>query len=171
MSRLLAAFVFIAILLSFHCPATVPALNKTVFDNALGLENEPVDNLPTIAAIAATAGSSGVSGPRVQLSQASVDYGPQACGGGNIVAPITIQNTGTQSLILTTPFGFSGNSQIVVDLPASSTVAPGGSTTFNITFNTSGGAAGVKNGTVTIMSNATNSPVTISVTANQTGSC
>ncbi|MCE9598141.1 MAG: choice-of-anchor D domain-containing protein [Spirochaetia bacterium] len=171
MSRLNAILVLtLSISALVNCPATVPELNRSVFNNALGLESEDVDMLPTVAALAA-AGSGGVSGPQIQVSPSSVDYGNQGCGGGNIIATITLQNIGTQPLILATPFGFSGSSQIVVGLPGLSTIQPGSSTTFTITFNTSGGASGVKNGTVTITSNSTNGSFTISVTANQTGSC
>ena len=103
------------------------------------------------------------NGPLLQLSSTSVSFAPQVNGTASAVQVVTVTNTGTANLqisVITNTGDFSNSSN------CSAPIAPSSSCTISITFTPT--AAGVRNGSVVITSNANGSPQSISVTGTGT---
>ena len=83
------------------------------------------------------------------------DFGSVAVDGGTMVRTFTISNSGTGALNLTgSPIVVSSSGEFIVTQPASSTVAAGGSITFQVTFDPS--ASGTRTATLSIANNDAN---------------
>jgi archaellum component FlaF (FlaF/FlaG flagellin family) len=101
----------------------------------------------------------GVGTPMVSLAPGSLDFGNQRVGTSSTPLPITLTNTGTailnvSSILASGPFSESDDCR--------PTVAAGASCTVNVTFTpvTTGGATG----TITFSDNASDSPQAVSLT-------
>ena len=116
-----------------------------------------VTNSEGINAVAAVTGSGVQAG--ISVTPSSASFGSVVTGSTNSQT-IQLKNSGTASLtvsqVATTGSGFSV-SGVAVPL----TLAPGGSSTFNVQYAPT--TAGAVNGSVTIVSNAPNSPSTVSL--------
>jgi flagellar hook assembly protein FlgD len=120
-----------------------------------------------------TLSGTGVLAPEIAVEQpagtnltdgsATVDYGSVSLG-NNLVKTFTVKNTGTAGLTLTNPVSKDGTN--ATDFAVSSiatSVAEGGSTTFNVTFTPS--AAGTRTAAIHIASNDGNeNPFDINLT-------
>lgn len=103
-------------------------------------------------------GSSIVDGDASPSLTDNSNFGSQSVCSGSILKTFTIQNTGTSNLTVANPTisGTNAADYTVTGNP-SSTVAAGGSTTFQITFNPS--ASGARNATVAFTTNDCNEVV------------
>ncbi len=101
--------------------------------------------------------------PAVTLSPTSLTFGTQLKGTKSAAQVITLTNTGTASLTLSSIAPTSAFSQTHTCL---ATLAAGASCTISVSF--SPVANGVVNGTLTISDNATGSPQTVSLTGSGT---
>ena len=97
--------------------------------------------------------------PAVALSANDLDFGPVDLGTTSAARRITLTNSGTATLNLTA-LGAGGDFQLSHDCPAS--LAAGGSCTFSVVFQPT--VAGSRTGTLTIASNASGSPHTVTLT-------
>ena len=80
------------------------------------------------------------------------DFGPQNVTSGTVVRTFTIQNTGTGALALgTVTVGGADAADFTVTAPPPASVAPGGSTTFQVTFDPS--ALGIRSATLSFATN------------------
>jgi hypothetical protein len=104
-------------------------------------------------------GTGWAAAPAVSLSSASLAFAGQALNTTSPPQTVTLTNTGTGPLTVTTiaagvPYGQNNNCTI-------SSIPVSGSCTINVTFSPT--ATGTQTGTVTIMDNAAGSPHTISL--------
>ncbi|HKF25315.1 MAG TPA: choice-of-anchor D domain-containing protein [Candidatus Acidoferrum sp.] len=116
-----------------------------------------VTNSESVNAVAAVTGTGVQAG--ISVTPSSADFGSVVKGNTNSQT-IQLKNSGTASLtvsqVAATGSGFSANG---VSVPL--TLAPGASSTFNVQFAPT--ASGAANGSVSIVSNAPNSPATVSL--------
>jgi hypothetical protein len=101
------------------------------------------------------------AGPALSLDLTSWNFGNQAVGSVSAVKNFTITNSGTADLSLNTltasgDFALNGNTCNGATIPAA------GTCTFGVTFSPT--SSGVKNGSVSIPSNASSSPNSVSLT-------
>jgi len=102
--------------------------------------------------------------PSVSLSSTSLNFGTVNVGSTSSVQYVTVTNAGKGSLSfpsafsITGDFGFAG----LGTCSTSATVAPGASCTVSLSFTPT--ASGTRTGTLTLTSNAANSPQTIALT-------
>jgi Abnormal spindle-like microcephaly-assoc'd, ASPM-SPD-2-Hydin len=119
-----------------------------------------VSNAPNSSLVIPLAGTGVVNTLQLSVSPASLSFGNLATG-STAAQNVTISNTGNSSVsisqISATGTGFSTNG---ITLPLS--LAGGQSTSFSVTF--APASSGNLTGSVTVVSNATNSPATISLT-------
>jgi hypothetical protein len=101
------------------------------------------------------------AGPAVNIDLTSWNFGNQAVGSTSAAKVFTITNSGTADLSLYTltasgEFALSGNTCSDATIPATETC------TFGVTFSPT--SSGVKNGSISIPSNASSSPNSVSLT-------
>jgi hypothetical protein len=101
-----------------------------------------------------SASTSSLTTSATHLSFGNVDLGQ------NSAQTVTITNTGTSSVTIAN-VSISGAGYAASGVPAGEILAPGKTVTLDVTFTPS--AAGTLAGSVTLMSNATNSPATVSL--------
>jgi hypothetical protein len=126
-----------------------------------------VSNAPN-SPLAISLSGAGTAAPQPQLSAnpTSVNFGSVVTGNSNS-QPITLSNGGNASVTITQANASgSGFSMSGLSLPA--TIAAGGKTTFNALFTPT--AAGAVNGSVSLVSNAPNSPLSITLSGTGTAS-
>ena len=107
-------------------------------------------------------GAGGSVGPVVSVNLTSWSFGNQAVGSASAVKSFTVTNSGDQSLSINTltvsgEFAVSGTNTC-----NGATVPAAGTCSFGVTFSPT--SSGVKNGSVSIPSNASSSPNSVSLT-------
>lgn len=121
-----------------------------------------VSDAPTSPSVVSLTGT-GIA-PVISLSPASINFGNQRAGTSSAPTTVTLANTGTDTLTVTTvatsaPFAVSG-----ITLPA--TIGAGGSATFRVTYSPT--VTGPSSGTVTIASDAPSGTASVPLTGNGT---
>jgi hypothetical protein len=124
---------------------------SAVLTNALGTVNSPTITPPT--------------GPTLTANPASVSFGNQAVGQTSAAHAVTVSNTGASAATISS-IAASGN--FAQTNTCGTSIAAGASCTVNATFTPA--SAGALSGAITIASNASNSPTTISLTGTGTSS-
>lgn len=114
---------------------------SAVLDNALGTLNSP----PITS-----------SGPTLSTTPASLSFGNQTVGTTSTAQSVSVKNTGA-SVVSVSSIAASGD--FAQTNTCGGSIAAGASCTVNVTFTPA--AAGTRIGSVTITSNATNSPATV----------
>ena len=99
--------------------------------------------------------------PAVSLSPTSLSFGDQANGTTSAAQQVTVTNSGTGPLILSS---IQTSSEFAATNTCGAPVAPAGSCTIQVTFTPS--ASGTQTGTLTIADNATDSPQIVALTGN-----
>jgi hypothetical protein len=102
--------------------------------------------------------------PAVSLSPTALYFGVQAMGTTSGQQQVSVTNTGTGSLVISS---VQASNQFAVTNTCGAAVAPGSACTIQVTFTPT--AAGIQTGTLAINDNASGSPQTVSLTGNQTG--
>lgn len=105
-------------------------------------------------------GAGGSTGPLVSVNPTSWAFGNQAVGSSSAVKSFTVTNSGDQSLSIGT-LAVSGNFAVSGNTCNGATVPAAGTCTFGVTFSPT--SSGVKNGSVSIPSNAASSPDVVSL--------
>jgi Abnormal spindle-like microcephaly-assoc'd, ASPM-SPD-2-Hydin/Beta-propeller repeat len=100
--------------------------------------------------------------PTASLSPPNVNFGAQAVGVPSSPIPVTLTNTGTDNLLITSIIDANGFSQTNNCPVAPTPLGPDQSCTINVTFTPS--APGTANDTLTITDNAAGSPQTVPLT-------
>ena len=112
-----------------------------------------------------TVALSGVgTAPAVSLSPPALYFGVQAVGTTSGQQQVTITNTGTGPLAVSSA---PTTAQFAATNTCGAAVTPGGTCTIQVTFTPT--STGIQTGTLTINDNASNSPQTVALTGNQTG--
>jgi Abnormal spindle-like microcephaly-assoc'd, ASPM-SPD-2-Hydin/Beta-propeller repeat len=112
-----------------------------------------------------TVALSGVgTSPAVSLSPPALYFGVQAIGTTSGQQQVTLTNTGTGSLAVSST---QTTAQFAATNTCGAAVAPGSNCTIQVTFTPT--STGIQTGTLTINDNASNSPQTVALTGNQTG--
>jgi hypothetical protein len=143
-----------------NCLITAPMLDEALLGGSLNLSNAADDVQAQDATLLAAAVVAASSGPAViSVSPSNLTFASGGCGPA-IDQTVTITNLGAGALVLTTPFTLTGDANYSVALPALTSVGGGGNTTVIVTFNPGGNTS---SGTLTITSNAVNSPVSIPI--------
>jgi hypothetical protein len=104
-------------------------------------------------------GSGGGSGPFLTTNPSSLTFGNTNVGSTSAAQTVTVQNTGTSAAAVSS-VGVSGD--FAQTNTCGSSIAAGASCTVSVTFHPT--ATGTRTGTLTVTSNATNSPSTVSLT-------
>jgi hypothetical protein len=99
--------------------------------------------------------------PAVSLSPTSLSFGDQANGTTSAAQQVTVTNSGTGPLTLSS---VQTTSEFAATNTCGAPVAPSGSCTIQVTFTPS--ASGTQTGTLTIADNAPDSPQTVALTGN-----
>src|SRR5207244_1867838 len=120
------------------------------------------DNAPNSPQTVNLTGNGGA--PVVNLSPTSLDFGNQQVGSTSGAQPVTLSNTGTAVLNISSIVA-SGDYAQNNNCPL--TVAAGANCTINVTFTPT--TTGTRTGTITITDDASNSPQTVNLTGNGTG--
>jgi len=117
-------------------------------------------NSPTAVPLTGT----GVSGaPALSLSTTSIAFGTQAVGVASTAHVITVTNTGTAALSISTVSLMGANVPAYSQLnTCGSAIAPSGTCTISVTFTPP--SAGAKSASVSIASNAAGSPAAVTLT-------
>src|SRR5262249_37195476 len=97
--------------------------------------------------------------PVVSLSPTSLSFGNQTVGTSSAAQPVTLKNTGTATLLISS-IGTSGD--FTQTNNCGSSVTAGASCTISVTFRPL--AKGTRNGTLAVVDNASGSPQTVSLT-------
>jgi hypothetical protein len=126
--------------------------NLTIFDNASGS--------PQIVALSGTGTS---TAPAVTLSVSSVNFGDQFVGTTSASRGVTMTNTGTGTLNITS---IVASGDFAQGNTCGSTLGAGLSCAINITFTPS--ISGTRTGSITITDNASTSPQVVALTGNGT---
>ena len=103
--------------------------------------------------------------PAVSINPTSWDFGSQLVGTTSVIKPFTLTNSGTANLNVGM-LSVSGQFALMGDNCSSQIVAPSGTCTFGVTFSPL--STGVKNGSVSIPSNASTSPDSVSLSGTGT---
>ena len=103
--------------------------------------------------------TTGTSGPVASVSPSSLNFGSVAVGSTSPPQTVTLKNTGTATLNLTSIAASGDYAQSNV---CGSSLSPGGSCTISVTFTPT--AAGTRTGSLSISDNAPGSPQTVSLT-------
>ena len=98
--------------------------------------------------------------PALSVTPVSWDFGSQAVGSTSTAKSFTVTNTGTANLVIGA-LSITGNFALSSNTCTSATVAPAGTCTFGVTF--SPASTGAKVGSVSIPSNASSSPDSVSL--------
>jgi hypothetical protein len=143
------------------------AVTVTFTPTAVGARTGAItvtDNAPGSPQIVKLTGT-GASGPFpvISLSVSSLDFGTEQVGTGSPLKTVTLTNTGTAALSITS-ITASGDFKAINTCKGS--VAVGASCTFYVTFKPT--AAGTRTGAVTIADNAPSNPQTIALTGTVT---
>ncbi|HEY2669682.1 MAG TPA: choice-of-anchor D domain-containing protein, partial [Rugosimonospora sp.] len=126
-----------------------PEFTSGVLTNALGTLNSPPITAP--------------SGPTLTASPSNVSFGNQAVGTTSAAHALTISNTGGSAATISS---IAASAPFAQTNTCGATLAASASCTVNVTF--SPATAGAASGSVTIASNATNSPTTIALSGTGT---
>jgi parallel beta-helix repeat protein len=112
-------------------------------------------------------GTGGGSGPSATLSASptSLTFASQSVGSSGSAQSVTVSNTGTAAATVS---GVSTSGDFSQTNTCGSSIAAGASCTVSVTFKPT--ASGTRTGTLTVASNATNSPLTIALTGTGAGS-
>ena len=102
--------------------------------------------------------------PGVSLSPPAIYFGVQATGTASGQQQITVTNTGTGPLTISST---QTTAQFAATNTCGAPVAPGGNCTIQVTFTPT--SSGIQTGTLTINDDASNSPQIVALTGNQTG--
>src|SRR5438445_9203757 len=102
--------------------------------------------------------------PTAAPSPTRLNFGSQQIGSTSTPQPVTLSNTGTAVLNLT---NIATSGDYGQNNTCGTSVAAGGSCTINVTFTPT--VTGTRTGTLTIIDNAGNSPQTVNLTGNGTG--
>lgn len=126
-------------------------------------------NTLTPITIALSGSGVSVTAPVASISPTSLTLASTAIGNTSAAQSVTVSNTGTAPLTLST-ISLSNTADYIIsggDCTAGGTVAIGGSCTVSVAFRPAVGAAGTRSGTLSITHNAAGSPgsVTLSGTA------
>jgi hypothetical protein len=121
---------------------------------------------PTTSSLVGTGIAAGVASPVISVSPTSISFGSQAVNATSAAQVITIRNTGSASLVVT-----SITSTDITQFPGSQTctaanIAPNATCSISVSFKPS--SSGAKNATVSITHNASGSPSTISLSGTGT---
>ena len=110
----------------------------------------------------------GVAGPSANLSATSLAFGSQAVGTASTVQTVTLSNTGSGALSITSLTVTGTNaSNFAQTNTCGSSVAPGGTCTISVTFTPT--ASGSLTASVSITDNAAGSPQSVSLSGTGTG--
>jgi phosphoesterase family protein/centrosomal CEP192-like protein len=127
----------------------------SIADNASGS--------PQMVGLTGTGASSTTGSPVVSLSPTSLTFPSQTVGTTSTAQPVTLKNTGTASLSITSISITGTNSgDFKQSNGCGSSVAAGASCTINVTFTPT--ATGTRTASVSIADNASGSPQTVSLT-------
>ncbi len=99
-----------------------------------------------------------VTGPAISLSPASLSFGTQSIGQTSAAQAVTVTNTGNAAATLS---GVTASGDFARTTTCGSSLAAGTSCTASVTFTPT--AAGSRNGTLSVSSNAPGSPHTVSL--------
>ncbi len=159
-ARFLPLFLSVVLALTLgQCLVTAPMIDDAL-GGTLNLSDAAEDVQTQDTALIAAAIAAGSGGPAViSVSPTSLAFASGGCGPA-IDQTVTITNLGAGPLTLTTPFSLTGDANYSVGLPALTVVGAGGSTTVIVTFNPGGNTS---SGTLTITSDAVNSPVSVPI--------
>jgi hypothetical protein len=126
-----------------------PEFTSGVLTNALGTLNSPPITAP--------------SGPTLTASTSNVSFGNQAVGTTSAAHALTISNTGGSAAAISS---IAASAHFAQTNTCGATLAAGASCTVDVTFSPT--TAGAASGSVTLASNATNSPTTIALSGTGT---
>lgn len=133
-----------------------PSIVGTATGTASVVSN--ASNSPTSVSLTGT-GETAVG--QLAANPASLNFGTVRVGTSTAL-PVALSNTGTGSLTISQA-GISGAGLSVSGLALPLTLSPGEGTSFNVVF--APAVAGIVSGTASLTSNASNSPVTVSIAA------
>jgi len=102
-------------------------------------------------------------GPAVSIDNTSWNFGDQSVGSVSLAKAFTLTNIGSQSLTIDT-LSAGGEFGLSVNTCNGAVVPPTGTCAFSVTFSPT--SAGAKSGNVSITSNASSSPNSVSLTGN-----
>jgi len=106
------------------------------------------------------------SGPTVTVSPASLAFGNEVVGATSAKKPVTLTNTGTSTLDITSIVTSGDFGQTTSTKPCGSTLAAGKSCTIEVTFTPT--KVGARTGTLTITDNSPSSPQTVALSGTGT---
>jgi len=104
--------------------------------------------------------------PGISVSPNSIPFGNQQVGTTSAATSVTVTNTGTATLAITTVPISGANAGDFAATPTATSIAPGANTTVSVTFTPS--ATGTRTATLTINSNAGGTAPTVSLTGTGT---
>ena len=166
---MIAARILSLLLLSISasgCLVSVPAINRSLLNNALGLEEVKTDTQTRDALLLGILASA-PSGPEINIRQSGVTYLSGGTfsfvGSSAAMLPFTIENLGRATLTVSSVSITNGLNYSITQ-PLSNSIMAGSSTTF--TAGNTNGAGG--NATITINSNDSDEAV-YTITALQCG--
>ncbi len=107
----------------------------------------------------------GSSGSSLSVSPASLTFAGQAVNTTSSAQTVTVHNTGSTAVAVST---IAASGDFAETSTCGASIAAGASCTVSVTFTPT--APGTRNGSLTIASNATNSPNTVALTGTGTGS-
>jgi hypothetical protein len=113
---------------------------------------------PTVSPVPATLAGTGVA-PAVSLSPSSLTFASQAVGSTSPAQAVTLTNTGSGTLIITS---ITASAEYAQTNTCGSSVAAGAGCSISVTFTPTAG--GTQTGSVSIVDNAAGSPQTVSLT-------
>jgi hypothetical protein len=119
-----------------------------------------ISNAPNSSLVVPLAGTGTATTLQLSASPTSLSFGNVATG-SNAIKSVTISNSGTSSVSIS-QIGENGAGFSTTGIALPLSLAPGQSTSFSVTFAPT--STGSLSGSVTVVSNATNSPATISLT-------
>jgi hypothetical protein len=145
----------------------VSPTNSCTFDvsfspSTLGAKSDTVSipsNSPTSPDSVSLSGT-GVEPPAVDLSTTSINFGSQNVGSASAQQTITVTNSGGADLVIGT-LGATSEFIVSADGCTAATITPGNNCNFKVSFSPT--STGAKTGGVTIPSNASTSPDSVSL--------
>jgi hypothetical protein len=154
----------------FHLKSTSPAIDKGTSSSA---PKTDIDNTPRpqgagidIGAyeFSSTSTTTVTPKPVLTLSANTLDFGSQLVGTTSAIQTLTLKNTGTANMtipsgfVISGDFAFGGTGTCAVGV----SYAPGASCTASLVFKPQ--ATGTRSGTISIITNASSTPVVVKLT-------
>lgn len=131
----------------------------------LTVNGDGVNGIPTLSLVSGELYLNVTAGvPAIQVTGGPMNFGDQAVGATSSTLSVTVTNTGTADLVLGTPTLVTGTQFAVTGTPNGTVVAPAASTTVGFTFTPT--SSGSKTDTATIVSNASGTAPTVSLSGN-----